>query len=82
VSAVSALPTWAFVSACLLIPAAWGAFTAWAFTRRDQRAVAARRAAGPGNQAQALATLAPESAPGSDRDDDDRDRRPPVDYMI
>jgi hypothetical protein len=69
---VSALPTWAFVLACLLIPASWGAFTAWAFTRRDRRAVAARRAA---------AAAAPPDAPDAD-DADEPDRRPPVDYMI
>jgi hypothetical protein len=53
---MSALPTWAYALACILAPAAWGAFTAWLFLRRDRRA-------------------------GTDAADD-RDRAPPVDYMI
>ena len=29
---------WAYIGACLVIPAAWGALSAWLFSRRDQRA--------------------------------------------
>ena len=28
---------WAYVAACLVVPAAWGAFSAWLFSRIDRR---------------------------------------------
>jgi hypothetical protein len=32
---------WAYVAACVIVPAAWGALTAWLFSRGDRRAAAA-----------------------------------------
>jgi hypothetical protein len=34
---------WAYVAACVFVPALWGAITAWLFARQDRRR-AARRA--------------------------------------
>jgi hypothetical protein len=28
---------WLYVAACVLLPGAWGAFTAWLFARLDRR---------------------------------------------
>lgn len=39
-------PEWLYIGACLVVPAAWGAFSAWLFGRLDRR----RRAAAPGDR--------------------------------
>ena len=33
----STIGQWAYVAACVLVPVAWGALTAWLFSRRDRK---------------------------------------------
>lgn len=33
----STIGQWAYVAACVLAPMAWGALTAWLFSRRDRK---------------------------------------------
>jgi hypothetical protein len=42
-----------YIAACILVPALWGAITAWLFTRRDKQ-----------------------------REAEELERRPPIDYVI